>query len=250
MKATLHSDASVNQVERVGGWAMWAACPQGRVTHSGVLPEVYSFDSNVAELAAIVAGAFIVKHVWPNLDDLMIRCDNLSVMDILEKKHKGRGAMAELHSILREVLGETRVDPYWVKGHQVAKSSRSAWVNNECDGSARARMREAVGAKRNGLLVDPLWLNENVLALAKVTEVAEELRDQYNTKWLRLAAKYLSTCPACGHRVALGSPIMWNRDYGAYHSRCWTATEWGRLPNGSDLGLTEDPAPNGIDLSL
>jgi len=143
---TIYSDASFHR-KNGGAWAVWLRSGAGRAVHRGTCP-VYVRDCNAAELSAIYAGVYLACRIWPATTGVLICSDSQSALAAADPTASLslNPAMHRLQQRLREVTSNKRLQLHfkWVKGHQRANASTSAWLNNQVDrlvGSTRRAAR-------------------------------------------------------------------------------------------------------------
>jgi hypothetical protein len=145
---TGYTDASFHR-KAGGAWAVWLRCGAGRAVRQGTCPS-YVRDSNAAELAAIYAGVYLACRIWPSTTAVLVCSDCRSALAAADPSASlaSDPAMRRLQQRLRELANAERLDLRfkWVRGHQRASASTSAWLNNQVDrlaGSTRRAARSA-----------------------------------------------------------------------------------------------------------
>ncbi len=126
-------------------WAAWLRCDKGRFVRRGRCPD-YVKDSTAAELAAIFAGLHLARRQWGALvTSVVVRSDCTGALALL-KPGARRSKRPDVRRLQERIETLARVTGWslrtrWVKGHQRAKSSTAAYLNNACDRLAR-KLRE------------------------------------------------------------------------------------------------------------
>lgn len=218
IEGTLHTDASVREDLRAGGWAMWAASSKSRVVHSGHIPPRYCTGSTVAELAAVTAACNHLMRAWGQVPTILVRSDSqgaiMAVQGLANPNQRVRNdLMRELLVSLRGILGPTRLVTAWVKGHQGTKE-RAGWVNARCDKDARTRMRERVSTPDTPVP----WLESdttspNITAATSTTRRSDGL--------IQLVSRFPGICAKCSGPIDKGTGILWDPRSGvAVHDNC------------------------------
>lgn len=148
MWVTSYTDASFER-KAGGAWAVWLRSDAGRAVHRGACPP-YVRDSNAAELSAIYASVYLACRIWPSTTGVLICSDCQSALAAAEPSAplSWASAIRRLQQRLREVVNTEHLELRfkWVKGHQSANTSTSAWLNNQVDhlaGSTRRAARSA-----------------------------------------------------------------------------------------------------------
>ncbi|MBS7790284.1 hypothetical protein KTR66_09770 [Roseococcus sp. SDR] len=144
---TLFADASWCPETRLGAWAAWWKIDGPAFTHSGVFRAAVP-DSTTAEACALANGLHLLagRHDLPRGTRIIAQTDCLGAIRILNGEPLRRmpsqavAARSLVEGITR--LQQLRVQWRHVPGHQGGRTRRS-WVNEWCDTTARALLRQA-----------------------------------------------------------------------------------------------------------
>jgi ribonuclease HI len=150
MIVTINTDASFNSQHKIGAYAFWIVCDEGKIMKSGVLKE--ALNPTDAELRCICNALYcLLKSDFKNVRKIIINSDALYAFCRVGKNSNevpGR----KCSSILRQ-LKEKYYKPSdyhkqihefrHVKAHSGTESKRK-WVNDWCDKAAKRMMREKV----------------------------------------------------------------------------------------------------------
>ena len=144
MWVTCYADASWSK--RTGGaWAVWLRSDLGRVVRRGRCPD-YVHGSAQAEIAAIYAGVFLAVKAWGEaVGHILVCSDCMSALDAIAKdakpsRDKGTRRLQQRLWDLVESVG-VELKTRWVKAHQAASVSTSAYLNVQCDKLANDERR-------------------------------------------------------------------------------------------------------------
>lgn len=145
MWITSYMDASFDR-KTGGAWAVWLRSGAGRAVRRGICP-AYVRDSNAAELSAIYAGVYLACSIWPSTTGVLVCSDCQSALAAAQPSASLSldPAVRRLQQRLRELANTERLELRfkWVKGHQRASASTSAWLNNQVDRLAGRTRRAA-----------------------------------------------------------------------------------------------------------
>jgi ribonuclease HI len=170
---SLFSDASICNLNKVGGWAAWLKSDRGSIRTGSHFRTTVN-DTSIAEAMAVVNGLVAgtnVKLIQPG-DTVLVQTDNNAVMSVLEGTAKRKATKsvrarrklswrqlkrdvkyhnAEIRliaSAFASVTERYQLTIKWrhVKGHRGTIDKRSA-VNTYCDKIAKDHMQ--VARKRN-----------------------------------------------------------------------------------------------------
>lgn len=148
MNITINTDASFCPKDKVGGYAFWITCDNGRIKRSGRLKKPKS--SIDSEMKALANAVYVLKK--SNLIDgkvnfIYINSDCSHMFSLIGKKSNnqvGRYIAKTLSSILRRGREgipnrKKRYQLRHVKSHSHTRTKRN-WVNDWCDKEARKHM--------------------------------------------------------------------------------------------------------------
>lgn len=143
---TINTDASWDQKTRVGGYAYWIVCDAFKSNGSGVFK---SRPANPTDAELMAIGNAIVSLLnmptdeFPTCKWLVLNTDSTSAKKRIGTRTDATAKrVAELWDSLVEKSCATRHEIRHVKAHSGKDDARS-WVNEWCDGQAKAKMREA-----------------------------------------------------------------------------------------------------------
>lgn len=143
MNVTITTDASYSPQFKVGAYAFWIACDQGRYMHAGPLKEKVSRPEE-AEFKCIINSLHFLKGLNLKVTNLYINTDCLNVIHLvnndtaaIKKYHLkwGHPLLLKYHALLsRAKFGN--VTMRHVPAH-VATETKRQWVNDWCDRMAK-----------------------------------------------------------------------------------------------------------------
>ena len=150
MIITITTDAAWHSKHRIGAYAFWITCDQGRFMHSGVLKEkVRSADE--AEMQCIVNAVYCIRKVVGNVKvtKVVINTDSMNSIHVFtcDTKsidqyglHWAKGLRQKLRGMLKKRGFSKEIFEFrHIKAHTDTKSRRS-WVNDWCDKKAKESM--------------------------------------------------------------------------------------------------------------
>jgi len=150
---TINTDASFCPHHKVGGYAFWIVCNNGRLKMSGELKSVNnSLDAETQALANAVYALRNSNLITGKVDFIYINSDCKQMFVRIGKNNRdevGRFIAKNLSYILKKGKmpyhgNNKRYDLRHVKAHTHTKTKRN-WVNNWCDVEAKKHMQ----AQRN-----------------------------------------------------------------------------------------------------
>lgn len=157
MTITINTDASYHPQFKVGAFAFWIVCSEGRIVQSGPLKEVVSAQD--AELQAIGNALYAVfKSKYKNIEHIYINTDCKYGIDAVTKGKRINGCLDTVkkikkllnqvynkyqYSIDRSKKFKTYVSWRYVPAHTEGGTPRR-WVNNRMDELAKAALWESI----------------------------------------------------------------------------------------------------------
>lgn len=148
MLVTVNTDASFHPDHKLGAFAFWIVCNQGRILQSGPLKEANN--STDAEIRCIAnALQVLLQSKFTGISKIIINSDALHAFQKIDKKAAANTpenkcyhllkAIREKHGIASKQIHEFR----HVKAHSGTKEARK-WVNDWCDKRAKQHLREMI----------------------------------------------------------------------------------------------------------
>ena len=160
MTVTLNTDASFHPTLRVGAFAFWIVCEQGRLVQSGPLKNPKTaHDAELQCIAnalyAIFVGSFTsITHIYINTD-----C-KYGIDSMTKGKHIGQSAdtVKYIHGMIsqlkskynyRDVAGKKKGFVSWryVPAH-TSGSKKRTWVNNRMDEMAKRALWRSINENK------------------------------------------------------------------------------------------------------
>lgn len=153
MLVTINTDASCYM--KVGTYAFWAICDEGRFTGQGVLKgEIIG--STYAEMKAIGNAIFAVTNIWETkkpIKRILINSDCLPAIHLLSNRNTGSKAkIKKLRNEVLKIMDSTDIKFIFrhVKAHTNGETRRR-YVNNWCDKTAKSLLRKQLTKSRSQL---------------------------------------------------------------------------------------------------
>ena len=147
MLVTVNTDASFSPQHKIGAYAFWIVCDQGRIIYSGPLPEASS--STDAEIRCIInALKALADSKFTNVSKIVINSDALCAFNMIQPKAKKGTTAKTCFEVLVRLRNKYnhKVDIHefrHVKAHSGTAEKRK-WVNDWCDKTAKKILREKV----------------------------------------------------------------------------------------------------------
>lgn len=150
MLVTINTDASFHPVLKVGAYAFWIVCDQGRIMNSGVLKGEIS-NSTEAEVRCIVNALHsLYRAGFSNVHKVIINTDCLHFYRYIEKR-KRKVVAGAFHSIASKICTEYKLRAGWIEFRHVkahsGKAEKRKWVNDWCDKKAKDALKQMVKNK-------------------------------------------------------------------------------------------------------
>jgi len=135
MFATIYTDASSNNKQKIWSYAYYTRCDKGVYSGSGVVSE-YCQDINYAEMYCIVKAVEESIEKFRSISRILVVTDSISAQYSLwrgSKKPKYQNIIREFRQLEKKV---EKIMIKWTKGHRSDDSDR-AYLNNKCDERAK-----------------------------------------------------------------------------------------------------------------
>jgi ribonuclease HI len=154
MLITINTDASYRHDLKMGSYAFWIVCNQGKIMRSGPLKEAKS--PLESEMKCIANALHCLLH--SNITDvhhIIINSDALHAFERVGLKKEGMGK--EIALLLKRIrkkylpiteAGKIMHEFRHVKAHSGTESARK-WVNDWCDKAAKKALREFIKQNEN-----------------------------------------------------------------------------------------------------
>ncbi len=142
MIVTINTDASFHSGFKVGAFAFWIVCDEGRVLHSGAFKEPIT-NPTQAEIKCIINAVYAVKKQnWVGIKKIIINTDATNAIAILKKDTveinkynlKWGGSLRGMYNKIK--VGLPEIEFRHVKAHKNTETAKS-WVNDWCDKKAK-----------------------------------------------------------------------------------------------------------------
>lgn len=156
MTITINTDASFHPTHKVGAFAFWIVCEQGRIIHSGPLKKV--INAQDAELQSIANALHVVlKSKWQNIKHIYVNTDCKFGIEAITKGKKMYGCLdtvKKIQTIINHLVQKYEyrrkknkfksfISWRYVKAHSDGEDARR-WVNNRMDSMAKEAMWKLV----------------------------------------------------------------------------------------------------------
>lgn len=161
MTLTINTDASFHPDYKVGAFAFWIVCNDGKIVHSGPLKKV--LNSQDAELQAIANALYTVlntrfsqiTHIYINTDcKFGIRAVTEGKMmsgckETVEAIHKYIQQLKEKHGFVDKSGGRKVEFVSWrhIRAHTNGNTKRT-WVNNKMDELAKEALWKSINKNK------------------------------------------------------------------------------------------------------
>jgi ribonuclease HI len=149
MIVTINTDASFHPKHKIGGYAFWIVCDEGRFSHSGILRKEVN-RPEVAEMKCIINAIYVLGTLnFKNISKIIINTDCLNAIHLF-KKRKSSIKKYELewgldlandltNELAKSKLSKTLIEFRHIRSHQHTETKRN-WVNNWCDKAAKKQL--------------------------------------------------------------------------------------------------------------
>lgn len=161
MIVTINTDASFHPDYKVGAYAFWIVCNQGKMMQSGPLKDAR--DAQDAEMKCIANALYALnKSTFKGVGYIVINTDcQYAIKAIKEKDKKYIGKRKDVVSVCDKVIfqlrtkykikpNKQRVKPFiswrYVPAHTEGEDKRT-WVNNWCDKAAKKALWDLINSK-------------------------------------------------------------------------------------------------------
>lgn len=146
MLVTINTDASYHHAHKVGAYAFWIVCNEGRFTHAGALRNKINRPEE-AEFMCIINALHVLGLLgYKNISKVIINTDCLNVIHLLQNNKSavskynlkfGKPLVAKFNKVRSSnKLSKIPVELRHVKAHTTTDTSR-AWVNDYLDKKAK-----------------------------------------------------------------------------------------------------------------
>lgn len=146
MIVTINTDASFSHRHKIGAFAFWIVCNQGRFCHSGPLKE-HCNRAEIAEFRCIINAVHCLgKQKYTGISKVIINTDCLNVIHLIDndsaairKYHLNwAGDLVKTFNRTMKAAGLTGIprELRHVKSHTSTETARQ-WVNDWCDKAAK-----------------------------------------------------------------------------------------------------------------
>ena len=157
MIVTINTDASYSKTHKIGTYAFWIICNQGKCAKSGVLKRKCHRPEEAEFQCIINAIHTLCKSKITGVKKIIINTDCLNVIHLIRgnkslisyyKLGFGKNMVEQFEKILK-VNGYEKVvlEMRHVKAHESTETARQ-WVNEWCDQEAKKRLRQAVAEQK------------------------------------------------------------------------------------------------------
>jgi len=165
MTVTINTDASYHPTHKVGAYAFWIVCSQGRLVHSGPLKSVKN--SQDAELQCIANALHTLwKSSFTNIEHIYVNTDCKFGISAITKGSLMNNCQ-ETVAAIKKIISQLALKYKDARsGHKSAKkfkkfiswrhvpahtsgSSKRTWVNNKMDELAKKALWESINKKSN-----------------------------------------------------------------------------------------------------
>lgn len=152
MVVTINTDASYHSHYKVGAYAFYIICDQGRLMQSGALKQCHN--SHHAEIQAIGNALYaLLMSKFTKVQYIVINTDCTWAIDSIvygKKIGKSGETVKQIHKFIsalrakyqistRKKIKKPFIDWRYVPAHQEIKTKRQ-WVNDWCDKSAKQQL--------------------------------------------------------------------------------------------------------------
>lgn len=160
MTITINTDASFHPIHKVGAFAFWIVCEQGRVINSGPLKKVKNAQD--AELQSIANALHVVfKSSWTDIKHIYINTDCQWGIEAVTKGKRMNGCLETVKKIQTIINHLVKKYEYrrkkskfksfiswrYVAAHSEGEDKRR-WVNNRMDQMAKEAMWKIVNQNK------------------------------------------------------------------------------------------------------
>ena len=153
MIVTINTDASFNPDFKVGAYAFWIVCNEGKIMQSGAFKSEVK-NPTEAEIKCIVnALNALFKSEFKGVTKVIINTDCLHFHTYQEKRKKAGDESKEFAKVCQKLITKYSLKRGWidvrhVKAHSGTDQARK-WVNDWCDKAAKIMMRKKVTEIKN-----------------------------------------------------------------------------------------------------
>jgi len=154
MIVTVNTDASFHIQHKVGAYAFWIVCDQGRIMKSGALKE--AVNPTDAELRCIANALHtLLKSDFVGVKKIIINSDALYAFEKVGRKKPVGSPGRKVADILRKLKEKYQSEREWtkpmhefrhVKAHSGTDVARK-WVNDWCDKNAKKELKKLLKQK-------------------------------------------------------------------------------------------------------
>lgn len=149
MIVTINTDAAYHSGLKIGGYAFWIVCNDGRFNHTGVLKSKISRPEE-AEFQCIINAVHVLFNLkFKNVTKIIVNTDCLNVVHLINKNKQaikryrlqfGQPYFSKFEKLLSvNNFDKKNVELRHVKAHTDIKDKRS-WANNWCDKKSKESM--------------------------------------------------------------------------------------------------------------
>lgn len=157
MIVTINTDASFSPTHKIGTYAFWIVCNEGKIAKSGVLKKSLTRPEQAEFKCILNALHVVVNSNLKGVTKIIINTDCLNVIHLANKNKKaiqkyrlaswGNHLVSEMNRLMR-TRGWVKVDLEFrhVKAH-VSTSTKRQWVNEWCDQEAKKQLSNCIQTK-------------------------------------------------------------------------------------------------------
>ena len=157
MIVTINTDASFHPKHKIGGYAFWIVCDEGRFSHSGILRKEVD-RPEIAEMKCIINAIYILGILnFKTIEKIIVNTDCLNAIHLF-KKRKSSIKKYELewgldlandltNQLAKSKLSKVTIEFRHIKSHQHTDTKRN-WVNNWCDKAAKKQLWGKINSEK------------------------------------------------------------------------------------------------------
>jgi len=157
MIVTINTDASFSAKHKVGSFAFWIVCDQGKIAKSGILRRKVG-KPDIAEFRCVINALHVlINSDFTGITRIIFNTDCLNVCHLMQgnKREINKYSLGPwghyLVTVFNETLKQSRlkkcqIEFRHVKAHVSTDTARQ-WVNDWCDKEAKKQIAIAIKSK-------------------------------------------------------------------------------------------------------
>ncbi len=144
MTVTINTDAAHQHILKIGTYAYWIQCEQGRINDSGILKNKVNTPQEAEAMAICNALYVLHKSEFTGVKRIVVNCDCKTIFS--KMNGTGKGCFGMVYKLRRNINqkynGKIKITFNHIKAH-TDKCNAESLINSWCDKEAKRQLKEA-----------------------------------------------------------------------------------------------------------